>query len=88
MEENEITMEENEITKTNFVLSDESEAFLKETAKWGYFLSILGFVFIGIIVLMAFFIGAFLLKIQIQLNSKLKSSTDSKSIFKNKSLLV
>lgn len=55
-------MEENEITKTNFVLSDESEAFLKETAKWGYFLSILGFVFIGIIVLMAFFIGAFLSK--------------------------
>lgn len=56
-------MEENELTKSNFVLTDESESFLKETAKWGYFLSILGFVFIGIMVLFAIFMGAFLSKL-------------------------
>lgn len=55
--------EENLLPKTNFVLSDESESFLKETAKWAYFLSILGFVFIGIMVLFALFMGAFLSKL-------------------------
>lgn len=56
-------MEEDELTKSNFVLTDESESFLKETAKWGYFLSIIGFVFIGIMVLFAIFMGAFLSKL-------------------------
>lgn len=57
-------MEEvNLLPKTNFMLSDESESFIKETAKWGYFLSILGFVFIGIMVLVAIFMGAFLSKL-------------------------
>lgn len=50
-------MEEHELTKSNFVLTDESESFLKETAKWAYFLSILGFITVGIIVLMALFLG-------------------------------
>jgi uncharacterized membrane protein YjgN (DUF898 family) len=56
-------MEEEVLQNNNFVLSYESESFLKETAKWGYFLSILGFVFIGIMVLFAIFMGAFLSKL-------------------------
>ncbi|GIZ08633.1 DUF5362 family protein [Flavobacterium sp. UMI-01] len=44
--------------KPIFDLSLEAQGFLKETAKWGYFLSILGFVFIGLIVIVAFFIGS------------------------------
>ena len=55
-------MEENQFAKSNFVITDESESFLKETAKWAYFLSILGFVFIGIIVLMALFVGSIISK--------------------------
>lgn len=53
-------MEKEVLPKTNFVLSAESESFLKETANWAYFLSILGFIFIGLIVLVAIFMGAFL----------------------------
>lgn len=56
-------MEEEVLQNNNFVLSYESESFLKETAKWGYFLSILGFFFIGIMVLFAIFMGAFLSKL-------------------------
>lgn len=56
-------MEEDVFSKTNFVLSDESESFLKETAKWSYFLSILGFIFIGLIVLIIVFMGVFLSKL-------------------------
>lgn len=41
-------------------ISRQSESFLKETAKWARFLSILGFIGIGLIVLLAFFIGAFM----------------------------
>jgi hypothetical protein len=37
-----------------------SQASLSETAKWGKFLSIVGFVFIGLIVIMAFFSGIFM----------------------------
>lgn len=38
-------------------LTEQSKMFLKETGKWAYFLSILGFVFIGLIVIMALFLG-------------------------------
>jgi uncharacterized membrane protein len=55
-------MEEIETSKLNFVLTDESESFLKETAKWAYFLSILGFIFIGLMVLLALFIGSIMSK--------------------------
>lgn len=44
-------------------LTDASKGFLKETAKWGYFLSILGFVFIGFIVLVALFAGTLFAKL-------------------------
>jgi hypothetical protein len=40
-------------------LNDSSKEFLKETAKWTYFLSILGYIGIGFIVVMAFFTGVF-----------------------------
>ncbi|WP_418263004.1 DUF5362 family protein [Flavobacterium faecale] len=53
-------MEENfkeVISKKNFELSAEAEGFLRETAKWGYFLSILGFVFLGLMLVLALFIG-------------------------------
>lgn len=36
-------------------LSNTAKDFLKETAKWAYFLSIIGFIFLGLFVLLAFF---------------------------------
>ena len=48
-----ITFQENE----KMYLSQEAQGFLKETAKWAYFMSILGFVGIGFMVLLALFIG-------------------------------
>lgn len=53
-------MEENfteVVAKRNFELSEEAQGFLKETAKWAYFLSIIGFVGVGFMVLLAFFMG-------------------------------
>lgn len=41
-------------------LSDHAVAFLRETAKWTNFLSIVGFVLLGLLVLTAIFGGAFL----------------------------
>ena len=38
-------------------LNKSAKDFLKETAKWAYFLSILGYIGIGIIVLVALFAG-------------------------------
>ena len=39
-------------------LTETGLAFLKEIAKWGYFLSIIGFIGIGFIVLIAIFAGS------------------------------
>lgn len=41
----------------NLYLNQEAQGFLKETAKWAYFLSILGFVGIGFMVVLALFVG-------------------------------
>ena len=41
-------------------LSDHALGFLRETAKWSNFLAIVGFIGIGLVVLMALFGGAFL----------------------------
>lgn len=49
----EITLQEN----SKFYLNEDSKGFLKETAKWAYFLSILGFVIVGLMLLLAAFIG-------------------------------
>lgn len=37
---------------SNLQLTAQSQSFLKETAKWAYFLSILGFVGIGLLILL------------------------------------
>lgn len=44
-------------------LTEESKSFLKETAKWAYFLSIVGFVGVGILVLFALFFGTIFSKL-------------------------
>jgi hypothetical protein len=49
----ETTLQENE----RLYLSQEAQGFLKETVKWSYFLSIIGFVGIGFMVILALFIG-------------------------------
>lgn len=47
-----------EIEEFGLQLNESAKEFLKETAKWAYFLSILGYVGIGLIVLVAIFAGA------------------------------
>ncbi len=49
-----------EVEAFELQLNDSAKGFLREIAKWTYFLSILGFIGIGFIVLVAFFAGAFL----------------------------
>ena len=39
-------------------LNDSAKGFLRETAKWAYFLSILGYIMVGFIVVAAIFAGA------------------------------
>ena len=57
-------MEENFNTSSGFEsfskleISTEALSFLRETAKWTKFLSIIGFIFVGILTVMAFFMGA------------------------------
>ena len=52
-------MEEySEIEEFELQLNESAKGFLKEAAKWAYFLSILGYVGIGFIVLAAIFAGA------------------------------
>jgi hypothetical protein len=55
-------MEQTTMTK-NFEFTDETQGFLKETAKWAYFLSILGFIGIGFMVILALFVGAIFSKL-------------------------
>ena len=51
-------MEENSVFENfELQLTQTAKDFLKETAKWAYFLSILGFVFIGLMVIIAIFAG-------------------------------
>lgn len=49
------TLDEN--FETQYRLDGQSQNFLKETAKWGRFLAILGFVMIGLMVLIGVFMG-------------------------------
>ncbi|MFT5748289.1 MAG: hypothetical protein ACI9XO_004794 [Paraglaciecola sp.] len=44
--------------ETGIAITHESRAYLQEAAKWGKFLAIVGFVFIGIIALIAVFAGS------------------------------
>lgn len=52
-------MDQNE-TVFKLEVEETSSRFLSETAKWAKFLSILGFVLTGIIVIIAIFVGTFL----------------------------
>lgn len=52
-------MEETSVfEKFELHLDESAKDFLKETAKWAYFLSILGYIGIGLIVVIALFAGA------------------------------
>jgi hypothetical protein len=42
------------------MLTNEAKSYLYEAAKWGKFLSIVGFVFVGFMVIIAMFAGSFL----------------------------
>lgn len=57
MENNSSTQE---YDQKNMELTNLSFDFLRETAKWAKFLSILGFISIAIMIIFAFFIGVFL----------------------------
>lgn len=52
-----IMEEHSEIEEFELQLNESAKGFLRETAKWAYFLSILGYVGIGFIVLVAIFAG-------------------------------
>lgn len=62
-------MENQELLDNNLNLTNElsltssAKDFLLQTAKWAKFLSIIGFVFIGLIVIAALFIGTFMGKL-------------------------
>jgi hypothetical protein len=47
-----------EVEEFDLQLNESAKGFLKEAAKWAYFLSILGYIGIGFIVLAAIFAGA------------------------------
>lgn len=54
-------MEDNSVFENfELQLNQTAKDFLKETAKWAYFLSILGFILIGFLVIIAVFAGTFL----------------------------
>ena len=56
-------MDNPQIIDDNFggsTLNSEIKSYLAETAKWGYFLSIVGFIGIGFMVLAGLFIGTFM----------------------------
>lgn len=57
-------MEEIQITEeTKIYLTENSKSFLKETAKWAYFLSIMGFILIALLVLLALLMGTLFAKL-------------------------
>jgi hypothetical protein len=52
----------------DLIIDHESSSYLGDTARWAKFLSILGFIFIGLMVIMAFSIGVIMSKFTSQLN--------------------
>lgn len=67
-------MEPNEINPTPFaeptlVLDSEAQSYLREAGKWAIFLGILGFIFCGIILIVALFAGAILATVMQRLPS-------------------
>lgn len=56
-------MENLDLLNNDLQISPASQIFLKEASKWGKFLSIIGFIFCGILLIAAFFIPAIYLKL-------------------------
>ena len=55
------TLEQNMgYSPTGLIIDNESKSYLQETAKWAYFLSILGFIVVGFMVLAGIFSSVFL----------------------------
>ncbi len=56
--ETSLPLDDNYTSSETFQFSPQVKSFLKETAKWAKFISIVGFVFIGLMVIFAMFAGA------------------------------
>ena len=57
-------MEEIQTTEEiKMYLTENSKSFLKETARWAYFLSIMGFILIALLIILALFMGAIFAKL-------------------------
>jgi tetrahydromethanopterin S-methyltransferase subunit F len=56
-------MENLDLLNNDLQVSPASQTFLSEAARWGRFLSIIGFIFCGLIVVMAFFIPTLIMNI-------------------------
>jgi hypothetical protein len=57
MEETLQSSGESGVSNFELELNETAKGFLKETAKWAYFLSILGFIGVGLMVILALFAG-------------------------------
>ncbi len=53
-------MENLDLLSNDLQLSPQSQSYLAESAKWGKFLAIMGFILCGFMIIVAFFIPAFL----------------------------
>jgi hypothetical protein len=51
-------LDDNQQSENNLTINNEIFSFLTETGKWAKFLSILGFIGIGLLVILAFFMGS------------------------------
>jgi len=63
MEEGIESLEQTVFENAELQLNESAKGFLKEAAKWAYFLSILGYIGIGFLVLFAVFAGSIFAKI-------------------------
>lgn len=69
-------MEHSDLLNNDLQVSPVSQSFLSEAAKWGKFLSIIGFIFCGILAIAAFFAPSLYLRLSAfnQLSSELATS--------------
>lgn len=56
-------MENSDLLNNDLQVSPASQTFLNEAARWGKFLSIIGFIFCGLMVVLAFFIPTLLMSV-------------------------
>jgi Family of unknown function (DUF5362) len=55
-------MENLDLLNNDLQVTPQAQSYLTESAKWGKFLAIMGFIFCGLMVILAFFIPAYLLQ--------------------------